>query len=424
MLFKRERPSKSQSKRQGSNRRPRNAESAQGSRNNEGNKSGPSSANNHESSEESNNLDEDAYCFFITTFQNHGFDFYIDFTELKFDFKNDFIGGGGYGEVFKAQWMGAPVAVKRFGRKCVSKKSIIDFIKEIEIVYQMRHPNIIFYLGVSFDDENHYYMVTEYSSNGSIFDLLHHSSQSQAAKRLPHNKNKVVLDDGLIFKIMKEMALALQYLHTKKILHCDLKSQNILLTEDWTVKICDFGLARYKEKFERDNHGKVGTPHWMAPEILRGEKYTEAADVYSFGVILWELVTGEIPHRGRSVPQIVGSVGYHGHKLKLPQVALHEEQDLTLRNRKVFFRQIINRCTSHETALRPSFLSILAYLAQVEQNLMFERQVMAERRYGLHRTPQAESAGDSRAEAARGGNKPVDQWDETTGLNILQHRII
>ena len=56
----------------------------------------------------------------------------------------------------------------------------------------------------------------------------------------------------------------------------------------------------------------------MAPEILRGEKYTEAADVYSFGVILWELVTGDIPHRGRSVPQIVGSVGYYDEKLKLP----------------------------------------------------------------------------------------------------------
>lgn len=98
-------------------------------------------------------------------------------------------------------------------------------------------------------------------------------------------------------------------------MHCDLKSQNILLSEDWNVKICDFGLARYKEKFLKDNHGKIGTPHWMAPEILRGEKYEEAADVYSFGVILWEMLTGDIPFMGRSIAQITGMVGYHKEKL-------------------------------------------------------------------------------------------------------------
>lgn len=118
-------------------------------------------------------MDADAYQYFINTFQENGFSFYIDFADLKFDYKNDFVGGGGYGEVFKAKWLGTDVAVKRFGRKCITKKNIIDFIKEIEIVNQMRHPNIIFYLGVSVDDENYYYMVTEYSSKGSIFDLLH-----------------------------------------------------------------------------------------------------------------------------------------------------------------------------------------------------------------------------------------------------------
>ena len=244
--------------------------------------------NKYDGSPETKNLDEDAYQYLMKTFNENGFSFYIDFNDLKFNYKTDFLGGGGYGEVFKAIWMATPVAVKRFGRKCISKKSIIDFIKEIEIVNQMRHPNIIFYMGVTFDEENHYYMVTELSSRGSIFDLLHSNHSG--------SRGKVLLEDSKIFKIIKEMALAIQYLHTKKILHCDLKSQNILLTEDWTVKICDFGLARYQEKFVRDNNGKVGTPHWMAPEILRGEKYTQAADVYSFGVILWELVTGDIPH--------------------------------------------------------------------------------------------------------------------------------
>ena len=163
--------------------------------------------------EGSPNLDRDAYEYFIKTFQNHGFDFYIEFADLKFDYKNDFVGGGGYGEVFRANWMGTPVAVKRFGRKCISKKYIVDFIKEIEIVNQLRHPNIIFYMGVTFDEENHYYMVTEFSARGSIFDLLHNN----------HSTAKL-FDDKLIFKIIKEMALAIHYMHSRKILHCDLKS--------------------------------------------------------------------------------------------------------------------------------------------------------------------------------------------------------
>jgi serine/threonine protein kinase len=76
----------------------------------------------------------------------------------------------------------------------------------------------------------------------------------------------------------------------------------VLINDDWSVKLCDFGLSRYQYKFDADNHGKIGTPHWMAPEILRGEKYSSAADVYSFGVILWEMMTLDIPYRGRSIP--------------------------------------------------------------------------------------------------------------------------
>lgn len=185
-----------------------------------------------ESSIFENKVDSEQYQFFLETFNRNGFDFYIERNELKFDYKADFLGGGGYGEVFKAQWMGAEVAVKRFGRKCTQRKSITDFIKEIEIVNQVRHPNIVSYLGISFDDSSHYFMVTEYAARGSIFDLL-------------HTGTKNIIDDGKIFQIIRELASALQYLHSKGILHCDLKSQNILLTNNWAVKICDFGLARY-----------------------------------------------------------------------------------------------------------------------------------------------------------------------------------
>ena len=91
-----------------------------------------------------------------------------------------------------------------------------------------------------------------------------------------------------------------------------------MLTDSWHVKLCDFGLARYKNRFVKENKGKTGTPHWMSPEILRGERYTEPSDVYSYGVILWELLTGQIPNMGRSLPQITGSVGYHQETLTFP----------------------------------------------------------------------------------------------------------
>jgi len=90
-----------------------------------------------------------------------GFNFIIDFSELAFDNKTDYIGGGGYGDVFQGKWLGLKVAIKRFGRKYVSRKAIKDFIKEIEVVHSLRHPNIILYMGVSFDSSQQYYMVTE-----------------------------------------------------------------------------------------------------------------------------------------------------------------------------------------------------------------------------------------------------------------------
>ena len=126
----------------------------------------------------------------------------------------------------------------------------------------------------------------------------------------------------------------------------------MLLGEDWSVKICDFGLSRYQEKFKVDNHGKIGTPHWMAPEILRGEKYTEQADIYSFGVILWEMITGEIPFMGRTHAQITGLVGYYHETLKL---AGHFNADL---------RKIANMCMAIDPERRPSFENVIDFITK------------------------------------------------------------
>jgi serine/threonine protein kinase len=109
----------------------------------------------------------------IKSFKASGFNFFIDFNELTFDVKNDYIGGGGYGDVYCGKWLGTKVAIKKFGKRYLTKKAVKDFIKEIEVVNQLRHPNIVLYMGVSLDANNFYYMITEFVCKGSLFELLH-----------------------------------------------------------------------------------------------------------------------------------------------------------------------------------------------------------------------------------------------------------
>jgi len=90
----------------------------------------------------------DALC---KSLKSGGFNFIVDFGELKFNIKHDYIGGGGYGDVYQGKWLGLKVAIKKFGKKYMNRKAIKDFIKEIEVVHSLRHPNIILYMGVSFD---------------------------------------------------------------------------------------------------------------------------------------------------------------------------------------------------------------------------------------------------------------------------------
>ena len=137
----------------------------------------------------------------IISLKENGFDFFINYKELIIDQKSDFIGRGGYGDVYKAKWMGTKVAVKRFGKRYLTKKALKDFIKEIEMLHQLRHPNVVLYMGVSLDHQSYFYMITEFVNKGSLFDLLH--------------QRKLVLDDAKIVKVAKQIAMALLYLHKR-----------------------------------------------------------------------------------------------------------------------------------------------------------------------------------------------------------------
>jgi len=131
-----------------------------------------------------------------------------------------------------------------------------------------------------FDD---LYIVTEFVNGGNLRSKLDDKSQE--------------LDWKLRACLLKDFSLAMNYLHAKGIIHRDLKSHNLLVTQEWRLKVCDFGLARPAPEGEEQKSGMtiVGTNEWMAPEVAMGEKYDTSADVFSYGMVIYELITREEP---------------------------------------------------------------------------------------------------------------------------------
>lgn len=221
------------------------------------------------------------------------------------------------------------------------KYSLNKFIKEINVISNLRHPNVVLYIGASIN-KNDYYMISEFIPKGSLFDFLHVQKQ-----RLTESEQ---------LNIAYEVAIAIRYLHSRKINHCDLKSSNILLDENNKIKVSDFGLSRLKNIFSaNDNKGRIGTSHWMPPEIMRAQKYEDSADVFSYGMIVWEMITAEIPYYGLTPSQIIGVVADCKRIVEPPKnchPALHK---------------LVKNCLIYEPNRRPSFDHIIKYLESVIQ---------------------------------------------------------
>eukprot|EP01103_Thecamoeba_quadrilineata_P000868 TRINITY_DN10760_c0_g1_i1.p1 TRINITY_DN10760_c0_g1~~TRINITY_DN10760_c0_g1_i1.p1 ORF type:complete len:726 (-),score=131.55 TRINITY_DN10760_c0_g1_i1:175-2352(-) len=193
------------------------------------------------------------------------------------------LGEGHFGVVYKAKWRGISVAVKELKVANIAKDedAIKEFRKEIGIMGKLRHPNVVLFIG-GCTQPPHLCMVTEFLSGGSLFDMIHKQ------KRRP--------DLITATKMVWQTSLGLNYLHLSEpqILHRDLKSMNLLVDEHNNVKLCDFGLSCIKSRDDKVNE-TVGSPFWMAPEVFQGSSYNEKADIYSFAICVYEIVTGVIP---------------------------------------------------------------------------------------------------------------------------------
>ncbi|CAN0902246.1 Probable serine/threonine-protein kinase SIS8 [Linum grandiflorum] len=252
------------------------------------------------------------------------------------------IGLGSYGEVYHGEWHGTEVAVKKFLVQDISGELLAEFKSEVQIMKRLRHPNVVLFMGAVTRSPN-LSIVTEFLPRGSLYRLLHR----------PNNQ----LDERRRLRMALDAARGMNYLHssTPVIVHRDLKSPNLLVDKNWVVKVCDFGLSRMKHSTFLSSKSTAGTAEWMAPEVLRNEPSDEKCDVYSYGVILWELCTMQQPWGGMNPMQVVGAVGFQHRRLDIPS-----DMDPAVAD-------IIRSCWQTDPRMRPSFAEIMAALKPLQK---------------------------------------------------------
>ncbi|BAT92362.1 hypothetical protein VIGAN_07106000 [Vigna angularis var. angularis] len=261
----------------------------------------------------------------------------IDFSELTVGTR---VGIGFFGEVFRGIWNGTDVAIKVFLEQDLTAENMEDFCNEISILSRLRHPNVILFLGACTKPPR-LSMVTEYMELGSLYYLIHLSGQK---KKLNWRRR---------LRMLRDICKGLMCIHRMKVVHRDLKSANCLVNKHWTVKICDFGLSRLMTESPMRDSSSAGTPEWMAPELIRNEPFTEKCDIFSLGVIMWELCTLSRPWEGIPPERVVYSVANEASRLEIPEGPLG---------------RLISDCwaESHE---RPSCEEILSRLVDIEYSL-------------------------------------------------------
>lgn len=227
----------------------------------------------------------------------------IDFSEITVGTR---VGIGFFGEVFRGIWNGTDVAIKVFLEQDLTAENMEDFCNEISILSRLRHPNVILFLGACMKPPR-LSMVTEYMEMGSLYYLIHLSGLK---KKLNWRRR---------LKMLRDICRGLMCIHRMKIVHRDLKSANCLVNKHWTVKICDFGLSRMMIETPMKDSSSAGTPEWMAPELIRNEPFTEKCDIFSLGVIIWELCTLSRPWYGTPPERVVYAVANEGSRLEIPE---------------------------------------------------------------------------------------------------------
>ncbi|KAJ9543028.1 hypothetical protein OSB04_022735 [Centaurea solstitialis] len=283
----------------------------------------------------------------------------------RLDIKN-VIAHGTYGSVYKGIYDDQDVAVKVLDwgeddHATTAKTSTLraSFQQEISVWHKLDHPNVTKFIGASMgttdlkipskNDPNLHQnpvpsraccVVVEYLPGGTLKKFLIKNSR----KKLPFKT---------VVQLALDLSRGLSYLHSKKIVHRDLKTENMMLDANKTLKIVDFGVARVEAQNPRDMTGVTGTLGYMAPEVLEGKPYNRKCDVYSFGICLWEIYCCDMPYADLSFAEASSAV-VHQFTSSIPKCCPSS------------FASILKKCWDMNPEKRPEMEEVVKLLEAID----------------------------------------------------------
>ncbi|XP_018450227.2 serine/threonine-protein kinase STY46 isoform X1 [Raphanus sativus] len=267
----------------------------------------------------------------------------INLQHLKFGHK---IASGSYGDLYKGTYCSQEVAIKVLKPERLDSELEKEFAQEVFIMRKVRHKNVVQFIGAC-TKPPHLCIVTEFMPGGSVYDYLH--------------KQKGVFKLPALLKVAIDICKGMNYLHQNNIIHRDLKAANLLMDEHEVVKVADFGVARVKAQTGVMT-AETGTYRWMAPEVIEHKPYDHKADVFSYGIVLWELLTGKIPYEYMTPLQAAVGVVQKGLR---PTIAKKTHPKM---------RELMERLWEKDPTLRPDFSEIIDQLQEISKEVEDEEE--------------------------------------------------
>ncbi|CAI5984357.1 unnamed protein product [Closterium sp. NIES-65] len=321
-------------------------------------------------------------------------DWEIDSQQLKLHHK---IASGSFGDLYRGTYCGQDVAIKILKPERLNDSLQQEFAQEVYIMRKVRHKNVVQFIGACTKPPN-LSIVTEFMVGGSVYDYIH---KQRGSMRLP-----------MVVRVAMDVAKGMDFLHKNNIIHRDLKAANLLMDENevrcsllllpllpapicrpathsppkahslahslslppptslplaQVVKVADFGVARVKAG-SGIMTAETGTYRWMAPEVIEHRAYDHKADVFSFGITLWELLTGKLPYADLTPLQAAVSVVQKGLRPPIPKGTHPRVAELMV------------RCWHTNPAERPEFSMVLRLLADMAHESQVEEEGEGEQR--------------------------------------------